>query len=112
MPSQRLAIDDSRPGPEISRQGPQIQPVIPLPRSSRNDAGAVGAYVFRKGLLRRMANIETAEIYPYGQRGPIFQPARNRLHETPRVLRHTGRMGAGVGTTVLSYAGWGRKRTL
>ncbi len=86
MESHGLAIDDSRAGPEISRPGPQIQPLIQFPRIRRNDAGAVGAYVFRKALLRAMADIQTAEIHSYCQGNAFFRPARNRLHQRPHCL--------------------------
>ncbi len=86
MESQGLAIDDSRSSPEITRPGPQIQPLIQFPGIRRNDARAVGAYVFRKALLRTMADIQTAEIHSYRQGKAFFQPARNRLHQRPHCL--------------------------
>jgi len=43
----------------------------------------VGAYVFRKALLRTMAHIQAAEIHSYCKGNAFFQPSRNCLHETP-----------------------------
>jgi len=65
MMSEGFAIDDSRPSPEISRQRPHIQPLIPLQGIARNNAHAVAANVFRDTLLGRLADIQTAKIHPY-----------------------------------------------
>ena len=84
MMSEGFAIDDSRPSPEISRQRPQIQPLIPLQGIARNNAHAVAANVFRDALLRRLADIQTAEIHSNCQGNAWFQPARDGLHRTLR----------------------------
>ncbi len=84
--SEGFAIDDSRPSPEIARQGPQIQPLIQFPGISGDDARAVGAYVFREALMRTMADIQAAQIHSYRQGSTFFQPARDGLHETPHCL--------------------------
>jgi len=60
MASKWLAVDDSRPGPKITRQSPQIQPFIQFPRIAGNDPRAMGAHVFRDALLGGMTNVETA----------------------------------------------------
>jgi hypothetical protein len=80
---ERLAIDDSCPSPEMTRQGPKVQPIIQFPGFTQNDAGAVGAYVFRNAFLRTKTDIQAAEVHPYRQGNAFFQPARNRFHETP-----------------------------
>jgi len=82
----RFAINDSSASPEVTRQGPEIQPFILFPGSGGDDAGSVGAYILCKGLLRGMPDIETAEIHSYLERGAFFQTASNGLHGTPRVL--------------------------
>ncbi len=84
MVSEGLAIDDSRPSPEIPRQRPQIEPLIPFPGITRDNAHAVAAYVFREALLRRMSDIQTAEIHSYCQGNASFQPAGNGLHRKPQ----------------------------
>jgi hypothetical protein len=78
-----LAIDDSCPSPEITRDGPQIQPFVPLPGIAGNHPGTVGAYVLRQGFLGRMADIETTEIDSDGESNTILHSARNSLHGTP-----------------------------
>ena len=83
MNSEGFAIDDARPSPEITRQGPEIQPLIQVPGIIRNYAGTVVAYVFGEALLRGMADIETAEIDSYGQGNAFFQSASDGLQETP-----------------------------
>src|SRR6266849_3169669 len=100
-----LAIDDPSPGPEMTRQGPQIQPLIQFPGITQNDAGAVGTYVFRKALLRTMTDIQAAEVHSYCQGNAFFQAARNRLHETPHCpAQKLGGWVSGVGTTSVSYS--------
>jgi hypothetical protein len=84
MVTQGLAINDSRASPEIPRQRPQIQPLIPLQGIARNNAHAVAADVFCDTLLRRLADIQAAEIYSYCQGNAWFQPARDGLHRTLR----------------------------
>ena len=79
-----LTIDDPRASPEITWQRPHIQPFVQSPRVSRNDAGAVSAYVFRKAFLRTLPNIQAAEIHSYGQGNAFFKPPRDSLHETPQ----------------------------
>jgi hypothetical protein len=80
---ERLAIDDSCPSPEVTRQGPKIQPVIQFPGFTQNDASAVGAYVFRNAFLRTKTHIQAAEVHSYRQWHTFFQPTRNRFHEIP-----------------------------
>jgi len=95
--SEGFAINDSRPSPEITRQGPQIQPLIQLPGIAGNDSHAVGAHVFGQGLLRWVADIETAEIDSYGKGNAFFHTARNGLHETPHGLAQNGLVDVGGG---------------
>jgi hypothetical protein len=81
--SEGLAIDHARPRPKVPRQAPQVQPIIPFPRMAGNDARAVRADVFCKALLRRMADIQAAEIHSDSQGNAFFRPACNLLHEAP-----------------------------
>jgi hypothetical protein len=60
MVSEGLAVNDSRPSPEITRQGPQIQPFIQSQWITRHHARAMGAYVLRKAFLGAMADIQSA----------------------------------------------------
>lgn len=56
------------------------------------------AHVFREALLRRMADIQTAEVYSNCQGNTLFQTVGNRLHRTPRCLvNETGLMSVGGG---------------
>jgi hypothetical protein len=88
MLAEGFAIDDSRSGPEIAWQGPQIQTLVQLPRIGRNDPCAVVTDVLGQGLLCWMADVETAEIDPNGEGNAILPPIRDGLHEThPKVLR-------------------------
>jgi hypothetical protein len=59
----------------------------------------MGAHVFREALLRRMADIQTAQIYSHHQGNALFQPVGNCLHRTPRCLGElkSGLMGVGGG---------------
>src|ERR1700674_2889318 len=59
----------------------------------------MGAHVFRKGLMRTMTDIQTAEIHSYGQGKAFFHPARDSLHETPHCLAQNWEDG---------YRGWER----
>jgi hypothetical protein len=100
MSSQTLAVGDACAGPEFPRQSPQIQPLIQFPRNVCNNARAVGAHVFRKALLGRMTNIQTAEIDSNCQGNTLFQPVGGNLHRTPRCLvTKSGLMGVGEGAT-------------
>ena len=85
---QRLTINDTGPSPEIPRQRPQVQPLIEPEGIVRNHTRAMGAHVFRKGLMRTMTDIQAAEIHSYGQGKAFFHAARDSLHETPRCLAH------------------------
>ena len=96
--SEGFAIDHSCPSPKISRQGPKIQPLIELPGIARNHTNAVGAHVFGEALLRRMANIETAEIHSNGQGNALLHSADDGLHGTPHGLTQNGLVGAGGGS--------------
>lgn len=64
----------------------------------------MGAYVFRKSLLRAVANIETAKIHANCERRALFRPVRSCLHETPHEIEQTDRAGVGAGTTKQSYS--------
>jgi hypothetical protein len=87
--SEGLAIDHPRPCPKVPRHAPQVQPIIPFPRGAGNDARAVCADVFRKALLRTMAQVQAAEIHSDSQGSAFFQPARNRLHAIPHGPKQT-----------------------
>ena len=97
MTSEGFAIDDARSGPEIARQGPEIQPVIQIPGTIRNYTDAMSAYVFGKTLLRWVADVETAKIDSYSQGNALFQSAGDGLHETPHGLTQNGLVGVGGG---------------
>jgi hypothetical protein len=105
MNSEGFAIDDSRAGPEVPWERPQIQPLIQFPGIARDHARTVCTNVFRKALLCGVADIETAEIYSYGQRNALLQSAGDGLHETLHGLRQKmGWMVSEEGTTGASYA--------
>src|SRR5260370_20998816 len=105
MLSEGVAIEDSRTSTEIPRQRPQIQPLIALPGIARNNANAVAAHIFRDSLLRRMADIQAAEIHSYCQGYTPFQPARDGLHsDTPLTYGTLAGCVAGEGTTRPLYA--------
>jgi hypothetical protein len=97
MNSEGFAIDDSRTGSEVPWERPQVQPLIQFPRIARDHPRAVCTYVFRQALLGRMADVQTAKIYSYGQGNTLFQSVRDGLHETPHGLTQNGRMGVGGG---------------
>jgi hypothetical protein len=107
MDSEGLAIHDSCAGPEITRQGPKIQPFIELPGIARDHSRAVGTYVFGETLLGRMANVQTAEIDSYGQGNAFFQAAGDSLHQTPHGLTQNGLVGVGGGNDKQIIRPWG-----
>jgi hypothetical protein len=92
-----LAIDHTRPSPKVPRHAPQVQPSILFPRMAGDDARAVRADVFRKALLRWMADIQAAEIHSDSQGNAFFQSAGDRLHEIPHGPRKLVRMDVGGG---------------
>ncbi len=57
----------------------------------------MSAHVFCQSLLRRAADIKTAEIDSYGEGNAFFQTVRNGLHETPHGLTQNGLVGVGGG---------------
>lgn len=104
MAPEWLAIDDSRASPEISRKRPQIQSLIPLHGVAGDNADAMAAHVFRDALLRRMTDIQAAEIHSNCQGNAWFQPARDGLHRTLRYLGENWLDGCRGGTTKPLYA--------
>src|SRR5713226_8563582 len=104
MVSEGLAIDDSRPSPEIPRQRPQIEPLIPFPGITRDNAHAVVATF---SVRPSCAGCRTSRL----QRSTLTVRGMRRSNRramacigNPNVLRKTGRMGVGAGTTRLLYA--------
>jgi hypothetical protein len=57
----------------------------------------VDTHVFCKALLRRVTDIETAEIDSYSQGNAFFQSAGDGLHETPHGLAQYGLVDVGGG---------------
>ena len=106
MDSEGLAIDNSRPGPEIAGKRPQIQALVQFPRIGGNDPCAMGAYVFGKAFLRRMADVETAEINSYGKESALLPAASDCLHGYPTVFTQIELGVSEEGTTGTSYAFW------
>jgi hypothetical protein len=78
-----VTIDDAGPGAEITSEGVDVQAIIKLPGLVRNDAGTVGAYVFRNALVSAVAKIEAAEIHSYREGKTWFKSRCNGLHGTP-----------------------------
>jgi hypothetical protein len=78
-----ITINDAGTGTEVAAEGVYVQTVIKLPRLVRDDAGTVGAYVFRNALVGAVAKIETTEIHSYRERKTRFKSRRNGLHGTP-----------------------------
>jgi hypothetical protein len=64
-----------------------VQPLIRLPRPAGYDSGAVGTHVFCKALLGSLADIQAAEVHPYGESNAIFQTLCQSFHGTPYYIR-------------------------
>jgi hypothetical protein len=57
----------------------------------------MGTDVFRKTLVRAMTNVETTKVYANTDTDTFFQPASDRLHETPHCLLQIGMDGVAGG---------------
>jgi len=78
-----VTINDPGPGAEITTEGVYVQAVIEFPRLVRNDAGAMGAYVFRYSFVGSVAKVQAIEIHSHGEGKTWFKSRCNGLHGTP-----------------------------